>query len=215
MADKAKYWVGVCYLENMKDNWQEDIGDLLQLPYAYCIHDMDSDSKSEHRKDHVHIMIVFSNTTTYNNALNVFMRLSKDGSRCINKCESCVSVRGSYDYLIHDTETCKKKGKYLYPVSCRITGNNFDIGSFEQVSAAEKKDKCKELCSLICDMMFTNFTDFYFYVISNYDDSVYFDCIQSYSGLFERLTKGNFQKYVLKHNNSDTKLNYITGEIIQ
>ena len=61
MIDKSRYWQAVCWLENMVDGWQDSIGDLLQLPYAYCIHDMDTDSMSEHRKNHVHIIIVFPN----------------------------------------------------------------------------------------------------------------------------------------------------------
>ena len=43
--------------------------------------------------------------------------------------------------LIHDTDTCRKQGKELYPPENRITGNNFDIGAYEQVGIAEKM-KC-------------------------------------------------------------------------
>lgn len=32
---------------------------------AYCEHVADVDGKGEHRKDHVHVIIVFGNTTTY------------------------------------------------------------------------------------------------------------------------------------------------------
>ena len=52
--------------ENMRPDWREAIDDLLQLPYAYCEHTADKDSKSEHRKDHVHIIVAKSNTTSYN-----------------------------------------------------------------------------------------------------------------------------------------------------
>ena len=48
--DKARFWVGVLYPENMREDWQENIGDIVQLPYAYCCHTQDKDSKSEHRK---------------------------------------------------------------------------------------------------------------------------------------------------------------------
>lgn len=189
MAEKNRYWSGVLYPENMVEDWQDLIGDILQLPYAYCIHSADTDSKSEHRKDHVHLIIVFNNTTTYNHALFVFKRL---GENSINTCKSIISIRSMYDYLIHDTETCRKLGKELYESSCRITGNNFDIGSYEQVSLAEKNEVCKELCKLIISENFIYFNEFYMYVCSNFDDGVYFDVLKSHSGLMERIIKGNY-----------------------
>lgn len=193
--NKARYWVGVLYLENMVENWETDIADLIQLPYAYCVHNLDKDSESEHRKDHVHIIIVFPNTTTYNNAMNVFNILSANGKKALNTCQAIVSIRQMYEYLIHNTDGCKKKNKHLYNTIDRITGNNFDIGSYEQVSIAEKNDICKELCDLIIDMQFCNFSDFYLYAMQKYDDTNYFEVLKTYSGLLERLTRGNYLKY--------------------
>lgn len=192
--DKARYWVGVLYNENMREDWETDIGDILQLPYAYCIHDKDKQSDhAEDRKVHTHILIAFPNTTTYKNALRTFDQLSAPGKRAINTCEYCISVRGSYDYLIHDTETCKKKGKHLYDKSERKEGNNFDIGSFEQVSVAEKQEKRREISLLILEKEFSNYLDLYMYICSNYD-SIYEEVLCNYSGHFERLTRGQYQK---------------------
>lgn len=193
--NKSRYWVGVLYPENMIDNWEFDIGDIIQVPYAYCKHYKDTDTKSEHRKDHVHLILVFSNTTTYNHAFNIFNLLSADGKQALNTIQAVVNIRSMYDYLIHNTETCKRKGKELYKASERICGNNFDIGSYEQLSIAEKNNMCKELCDIIIENGFINFADFYVYVISEFDES-YFDILKSYSGFFERLTKANYQKYI-------------------
>lgn len=195
MADKNRYWVAVCYPENMIPDWKENIGDLLQLPYAYCVHDKDTliDS-SDDRKVHVHIMIAFSNTTTYKHALKVFDSLSRPGFSCLNTCLPVFNVKHMYDYLIHNTEDCKKKHKYLYSTLERITGNNFDIGSFEQLSAAEKNDIAYELCSLIIAEGMTNFSDFFISALSTYDTAT-FEVIKGHSGLFERLCKGNYLKY--------------------
>lgn len=197
MINKARYWIGVLYPENMLDDWEELIGDIVQVPYAYCIHDADKTGKEEERKIHVHLILVFPNTTTFNHAMNVFNLLSKPNFKAINTCQAVVSIRGSYDYLIHDTETAKKQNKKQYDPSLRITGNNFDIGSYEQLGIVERNDLCNQLCNIIIDEKFTNFTDFYEYCMINLfsENSNYFEIIKSYSGLFERLTKGNFQKY--------------------
>lgn len=193
--DKARFWTGVLYQENMRENWEVKIGDIVQLPYAYCEHTQDKDTKSEHRKDHVHLILAFPNTTTYNHAKKVFDLLSADGKKALNKVEAVINIRSIYDYLIHDTDACRKEGKELYPVENRITGNNFDIGAYEQLGAAEKNEMTKELCMDITREGFTNFTDFFVYVMGKYEDTNYFEIVKTYSGLFERLTRGNYQKY--------------------
>ena len=190
---KHRYWTAVLYPENMRPDWREQIDDLLQLPYVYCLHHADQDTKSEHRKDHVHIVVVFPNTTTYKVAFALFDKLSADGRQALNTCEYVSNIRHMYDYLIHDTDSCRKQGKTLYPATDRIAGNCFDIGAYEQITAHDKDDMCKELCNAILMQGFTNFTDFYAYVVSNYDDK-YFEIVKTYSGLFERLTRGNYLK---------------------
>lgn len=192
--NKARYWVAVCYQENMRDDWRESISELVQVPFAYCEHDKDTDSQSEHRTDHVHIILAFSNTTTYKHALSVFSLLNADGKKSVNTCFAVLNIRRMYNYLIHDTDDCKKKNKHLYAAAERITGNGFDIGSYEQLSISEKNDILRDLCNLIIREGFTNFADFYLYVMNYYEDSNYFDLLKSYSGLLERLTKANWQK---------------------
>lgn len=202
--EKARFWVAVLYPENMRDGWEDDIGDIVQLPYAYCCHTQDKDTKSEHRKDHIHLILAFSNTTTYKHAMSVFDLLSAEGKKACNKIESIINIRNMYDYLIHDTDTCRKKGKELYPTTARITGNNFDIGAYEQLGIAEKNDICKELCNVIIDNGFTNFGDFYVFVMNAYEDTNYFDILKTYSGLFERLTRSNFQKLQMSDNKRES-----------
>lgn len=71
----------------------------------------------------------------------------------------------------------------------------------KEMKAAAKEEEAKklvELCKLIRDHNFTNFTDFYFYVIEHYpDDKNYFKVMNSNSGLLSCLTKGNYQNWVM------------------
>lgn len=193
--EKARYWGGILYPENMRENWEEDVGHTLQVPYAYCVHDADLQSTGEERKPHIHMMICYPNTTTARAAYMVLDKLSKDGCHCLSTVESIHSVRHMYEYLIHNTEDCRKKGKHQYEPAARITGNNFDIGCFEQVSQADKAHMCQELCDMIIERQITNFADFYLFVMTNYD-MAYFDILKTYSGLFERILKGVYLKAV-------------------
>ncbi len=202
--EKARYWLAVAYPENMRSDWQDVIGDVLGNPYAYAIHDKDhlaeykakrASDQERQRKVHVHLIIAFPNTTTYNAALTLVNKLSADGKQCCNKVESSNGIRNSYEYLIHNTETCKKQKKYLYPASERVTGNNFDIGAYEQLSQKDKECVRRELGNIIRDMRFVNYMDFYDYVEQNLDD-VHYDIMMTYHTAYEQLTKANYQKLI-------------------
>lgn len=188
---KSRYWWAVLYPENMRDDWKDKIGDIVQVPFAYCVHSADTDSKSEHRKDHVHVITVFKNTTTYKHALSVFRLL---GANALNTCQAVINIRHAYEYLIHNTETCRKQGKHKYAPEERITGNNFDIGEYEQVSQQEKNEMLREMIDFVVDNGFCDITTFYV----NYpklSDPVYFDVFKSYGSLIERICKGNHHRF--------------------
>ena len=208
--NKARYWWAVLYPENMVDDWQNKIDDLVQVPYAYCIHNLDTDTKSEHRKDHVHLMLTFSNTTTRNHAMEIFKLL---GEKALNTCEAVVNVRHCYDYLIHDTESSKKAGKYQYDPSCRVTGNGFDIGAYEQIGTLEKREIFVQLCDLITDNGITNINDLYVYV-RNELDWRYMDVMDAKWQRLESLTRGAYLKRVDTYNNiiATTTNNIVTED---
>lgn len=194
MVEKSRYWCAVLYPENMIANWEVEIGDILQLPFAYCVHDKDLDKQGEIRKKHIHLIVVFNNTTTKKHAMNVVLGLSASGKVCCSTIENVVDIRHMYEYLIHNTDSCKKKKKFLYRASDRVCGNNFDIGSYEQISVIEKEDMLDLMGDIIIYENFTNFLDFYKYLRSNYERS-YCVVARQNSGFLERLTRGNYQKF--------------------
>lgn len=190
----SRYWWAVLYPENMIDDWEEKIDDTIQLPYAYCKHTLDRDSKSEHRKDHVHLIVAKNNTTTYKHIMAVFNLLSAPGKKALNKCEAIIDIRHAYDYLIHDTKSCQKQGKEKYDPSERIEGNNFDIGAYEQISQAAKNEMLREMLDFVVDNAIMDITTFYieFKPLTN---AQYFDVFKSYGSLIERVCKGNHHRY--------------------
>lgn len=196
MADKNRYWVGVGYPENMLPDWENQISHLVQVPYAYCIHNLDKDSKSEHRKDHIHLILVFSNTTTYKHALEVMQTLSLPGTQAFNTCQPVFSIRHMYDYLIHADESSIKAHKFRYSSDDRITGNNFDIGAYEVISTADKDRMLDELSDYLINNDCENFSVFFCLVKRDFDNSEYSRLVRSNSGFFERLCRGN---YLLNH----------------
>lgn len=195
---KARYWWAVLYPENMIENWEVLLPEVLQLPFAYCIHDDDlekefEDQTQQKRKTHVHIIIAFANTTTYKHVTSIFSLLNAPGKRAFNKVEAVRGIRHCYEYLIHNTEAAKKDNKKQYSQNDRVIGNNFDIGAYEQISTSDKLRMSKEICNYIVEHDIYNFADLYMAVISNFDDA-YFEILQTHSGFYERLIKGNYHR---------------------
>lgn len=198
MAEKARYWSAVAYPENMINNWEEEISGILQMPFEYALHDKDTEKDGKTpRKAHIHLTLPFSGPATLNSVLKIVNRLSKPGSICCSTAEAIINIRYMHNYLLHDTEDARKKHKFQYDASSRISGNGFDIGTYEQTSVQDKLRMTRELGDVIIREGFTNFIDFYQYVLTNFSDD-YFEILEVKSGFFERLTKGNFQKKSLK-----------------
>ena len=187
---KARYWCGILYPENMIPDWKDQIARILQNPICYCVHDKDTLSDHvEGRKIHIHVMNCYNGPTTAKKVISDFDKLSLPGKKCVSTVEDIINVKSMYDYLIHDTEDCRKKNKHLYDRSERIELNNFDVGQFEQLSAQQKNDMSLELTQEIILRQITNYFDFIYFVLSEYDAS-YYEIAKSNSGFFERFIRG-------------------------
>lgn len=193
---KARYWVGVCWVESMAENWQAQLGDLVQLPFAYCLHDQDFDSAGDQRKPHIHLILCWGNTTTYNAALKVFNRLSAEGMQCCNTIQEVIGMRNQYEYLIHNTDSAKAEGKHQYLPEERITGNNFDIGLLEQFSLADKDIALREMIEIIKAEKVFNMLDFYDKISDHEKNVIYLEVLKGYSGLLQKMLDGNYQRLV-------------------
>lgn len=190
---KNRQWCAILYNENMCPNWQDQIENLVQLPFAYCVHDKGLLLEDgDHRKVHTHLILVWPAPTTFKHASEVFNRLSAEGKRCFSTIEPVYNARRMYDYLIHDTDDCRKKGKYAFSPSERITGNLYDIGAYAQVSMTEKNEAFDKLTDLVFAHEVENYADFILQARAEFPDEwdLIRDVIRGYSGYFERLIKG-------------------------
>lgn len=197
---KNKVWWAILYPENMKENWQRDVADLVQLPFAYCIHDkgLQIEELEEERKVHVHMILVWNGPTTYKHAMEVFDGLSAPGKKCLSTCKPVYWHERAYKYLIHDTNDCRKKGKYEFPAAERITGNNYDIGAYIQISVEDKNQMFDDLTAFVLDNNIKNFADLIELSAAAFDDrkEVLRDVLRSNSGYFDKLVKGCYQRIV-------------------
>ena len=197
MAEKCKYWTCVFWEENLVDDWQEVISLKFQNPCCYCIHDV-ADPEEKEFKWHVHVIIAFPNTTTYNHALSVFKAICTNNNP-INYCERVFNIRYMYDYIIHDTEDARKKHKHQYSVDDRVLVNNFDIHFFEQTSQVDKNLMLKQIKKIIIQNNVMNFVDLEITLNSlDLDTSLVDEVLVGYHGYLAEYCKGNYLRYQFK-----------------
>ncbi len=191
---KARYWWGVFWPENLEEDWEIKLGDKVALPFAYCIHDADVDTKGKPRRKHGHFLVAFKNTTTYKHALDIFKIVF--GEKAVNTIQPVINIRHAFDYLIHDTESCRKQGKHQYDASCRITGNGFDIGMYEQTSVVDKEKKLDEMIMFILDGGYLDMGEAYLALRQKFkEDCVAREVWRTYNSILDRMVKANYSKY--------------------
>lgn len=99
---KSHNWTFLVYPESAPKDW-EDI--LAGCTYCYCLHDKDINKDTgELKKAHIHVLITFEGTTTYNVVKQLTDRLNGP------EPQPARSLRGMIRYLIH----ADNKNKYQY-----------------------------------------------------------------------------------------------------
>lgn len=190
---KARFWVGICWVDSMVDDWKEKLDLALQIPYCYCVHDQDINFHGDAKAPHVHIMVSYANTTTEKNVLSMFNELSKEGSQCCNKVFRVRGVRYMYSYLIHDTAQAKKQQKHLYSPSERVEGLGWDTGAFDQMQQTDRLSCVIEIAEEIRTNNLQTYVDLDKHILETFDLS-YYEIFTAYSSHFYRLVQGQWQK---------------------
>ena len=134
--------------------------------------------------------MVWGGNTTRKAIINVLNRLSADGKRCCSSAEPVNNIRHAYDYLIHDTASCRKKERNCTQ-SKPASGNNFDIGQLEQLSTKDKQDMLFELVGFIMVEKFETINDFTTAALREFPEQ-YREIIVGYNSILERYCRGNY-----------------------
>ncbi|MCL2061151.1 MAG: Rep family protein [Firmicutes bacterium] len=110
----STWWSGTCY---HKEQLQAIITSSDIHRYAYILHDKDKQPNSEElKKPHYHFVVQFAK----NQRGSWFKAFATDDMGLVF-VQRCSIPESAYNYLIHDTPSCRKEGKHLYDVSERIS----------------------------------------------------------------------------------------------
>lgn len=84
--------------------------------YAFCTHDRDITSDGELKKLHTHLLLYFEERVSSSYVAFWFHTLEI-------KIISRTNVANEWNYLIHDSDNCRKEKKFPYPVEDRLSDN--------------------------------------------------------------------------------------------
>jgi hypothetical protein len=129
----STWWSGTCY---HKEQLDMIISSSDVHRYAYILHDKDKQPDSDElKKPHYHFLVQFTRTQR-----GAWFKAFGTDDMGIVFYERCTIPKSHYDYLIHDTPTCRKQGKHLYDPAERVsTIENLDTPEKDGQSSITEK----------------------------------------------------------------------------
>lgn len=92
---RTRNFATVVYPESAPDNWQDILSEQFVPSFISPLHDKDINPTGEPKKPHFHVLIMFDNVKTSEQARELFDKISGVG------CEVVQSLRGYARYLCH------------------------------------------------------------------------------------------------------------------
>lgn len=92
---RTRNYATVVYPESAPENWQQIISESKIPVFISPLHDQDINPTGEHKKSHFHVMAMYENVKTKEQAQDFFESFGGVG------CETVASLRGYARYLCH------------------------------------------------------------------------------------------------------------------
>lgn len=146
---KKRNWAFVLYPESAPADWFERLKQSGLMGAISPLHDKDVNADGEPKKAHYHVILVYGNTTTYNNVKSLTDSLNQPIPQALEQ------IRGYYRYLTHKDNP----EKYQYSDSDIVTFGGFDISDFVEMTKSEVTKYIKEIHAFVRDNNITEYSD--------------------------------------------------------
>ncbi|HFF5608072.1 TPA: Rep family protein, partial [Acinetobacter baumannii] len=149
------------------------------------------------KKPHYHVIYIARNPVTIESVRKKIKR--KLGNSSVAHIEIIDHIKGSYEYLTHESKDAKAKNKYVYDKKDILHINGFDIDRYVTLDESQKKELRNQLFDLINHCGIVNMKELAAFLdwrgqeygIANKRDVI--DVIASNSNLFRMLFDANYQ----------------------
>ena len=196
---KTRNYATVIYEDSAPKNWREILQEQFVPAFASPYHKDDINADGEKKKPHYHIMIMFDNTKTPEQAKTIFDKIGGVG------CEKVNSLRGYARYLCHLDNP--EKAQYKIEDVISFCGADYQ----EVIALASDKYKVIEEMIYFCEKY--NVTSFY--LLSKYafkNNEQWKKALADNSSIFMREYLKS--KQWSNENGQDKIIDEDTGEII-
>lgn len=146
---KKRNWAFVLYPESAPADWFERLKQSGLMGAVSPLHDKDIDPDGNVKKAHYHIILVYGNTTTYNNVKALTESLHQPIPQALEQ------IRGYYRYLTH----MDNPEKFQYDPKDIRTFGGFDISDFVEMTKSEVTKYIKEIHQFIRDNNIVEYSD--------------------------------------------------------
>lgn len=147
---RTRNFATVVYPESAPENWQEILQEQFVPAFISPLHDKDVNPTGEPKKPHYHVMLMFDNVKTQEQAREIFDRIQGVG------CEIVNSIRGYARYLCH-LDNPEKTQYSTDDVRCMCGSDYLDVIGLpldKGKAIGEMIDFCKEYnITAYCDLL--------------------------------------------------------------
>ena len=176
-------WQFIVYPESAPENWRETL-ETMGNPFAVSpLHNLDENESAEGgpelKKEHWHMLMVWSNPTTWLNAIRVAETLHAPIPLPVS------NIRNRYDYFTHKNDP----HKHQYDPAEIEHHCGFNIAEVASLTSAEVLSIKTELTKICREMVITEYSDLIFYCIDN-NMMQELDVAQNNTVYFTALCKG-------------------------
>nr|WP_223286761.1 replication protein [Enterococcus italicus]QZN14061.1 replication protein, repB_1 [Enterococcus italicus] len=207
---KARHFGFLLYPDSIPNDWKEKLESLGVSMAVSPLHDMDEKKDKDtwnssdvirngkhYKKPHYHIIYIARNPVTIESVRNKIKR--KLGNSSVAHVEILDYIKGSYEYLTHESKDAIAKNKHIYDKKDILHINDFDIDRYITLDESQKRELKNLLLDIVDDYNLVNTKDLMAFIrlrgaefgILNTNDVK--DIVSTNSSAFRLWFEGNYQ----------------------
>lgn len=158
---RTRNWTFVVYPESAPSNWREIIDDL-HVPWVESpLHDKDTNPDGVLKKEHWHVMIMFSGNKSYSQVKELTSKIKAPNPQKVS------DAKGMIRYFVH----MDNPEKYQYDKNKIIAHAGADIGNYLASTTLERYELIKEMIDFVNQNNIIELKDLIDYaVVERFDD---------------------------------------------
>ena len=167
---KARNFGFLLYPDSIPNDWKEKLESLGVSMAVSPLHDMDEKKDKDtwnssdvirngkhYKKPHYHVIYIARNPVTIESVRNKIKR--KLGNSSVAHVEILDYIKGSYEYLTHESKDAIAKNKHIYDKKDILNINDFDIDRYITLDESQKRELKNLLLDIVDDYNLVNTKD--------------------------------------------------------